>query len=173
LDVLPLATLVAARNRFRFGGFGDASQGRNAFMGLITDVNNKAKPSPLDSYVCNKPLRILLADDHEVVRRGLAELLSSEPDMDVIGEASDGQEAVTLAKKLHPDVVVMDVDMPRMGGVEATRLIHSDSPAIRVVGLSMHCESDVVIAMWEAGASDFVDKSEPVQRLLRAMRYGH
>ena len=83
-------------------------------------------------------IRILLADDHSLFREGIATVLNSQPDMEVIGEASDGLEAVVLARNLRPDVILMDVTMPGTDGIEATRLIKQEQPEIRIVMLTVH-----------------------------------
>jgi DNA-binding NarL/FixJ family response regulator len=88
----------------------------------------------------------------------------------VAGEAEDGQKAVEYAKLLHPDVMLMDVNMPRMNGIEATRIIHRDLPEIRFVGLSMHDSLDAGRAMLEAGAVSYLPKDSPVEDLLAAIQ---
>ncbi len=115
-------------------------------------------------------VRILLADDHEVMREGLCLLLKEEDGFEIIGEASDGEAAVRMAGELHPDVILMDLSMPRLNGVEATRLIHRDWPSIRVIGLSMFDERDAAMSMREAGAVGYVTKSGKPEVLLRAIR---
>jgi PAS domain S-box-containing protein len=115
-------------------------------------------------------IRVLLADDHAVVREGVARLLAGEPDVEVVGQAADGHEAVRLARALRPDVVLMDVSMPGLDGVAATRAIHEDLPDVRVVGLSMFEEADEAEAMREAGAVDYVTKSAPASELVAAVR---
>jgi DNA-binding NarL/FixJ family response regulator len=114
---------------------------------------------------------VLLADDHVVMRHGLSTLLADEPDIEVVGEASDGREAVELARRLRPDVILMDLSMPVMNGVEATRVISRELPAVRVIGLSMYEEADRAKAIREAGASDYVVKSDPPATLLAAIRH--
>src|SRR5712691_13339720 len=93
-----------------------------------------------------KRIRILLVDDHAVVRQGFKMILSAQPDMQIVGEAGNGREAVELAEKLQPDVVVMDVAMPELNGIEATRRLVSSSPRTRVLALSMHKDSVYVCA---------------------------
>lgn len=115
-------------------------------------------------------IRVLLADDHQVMREGLASLLLEEDDMAVVGEASDGLEALNLARDLRPDVVLMDFSMPKMDGVEATRQLHREMPHIRIIGLSMYEESDRSAAMMEAGASAYLTKSEKSNILLHTIR---
>lgn len=115
-------------------------------------------------------IRILLADDHLVVRDGLARLLERQPDFLVVGQAADGQQAVDLALQLRPDVVLMDVTMPRLSGVEATQCIVSQMPQVRVVGLSMHTDEGVAASMSQAGAVDYIRKTAPPESLLAAIR---
>ncbi|NLG51641.1 MAG: response regulator, partial [Chloroflexi bacterium] len=97
-------------------------------------------------------IRVLLADDRQIVREGIASLLRGQPNIEVVGEASDGQTAVELARQLKPDVVIMDVTMPKLDGIAATRRILAECAQVRVIGLSMHQEADVALAMREAGA---------------------
>ncbi|MCC6681395.1 MAG: PAS domain S-box protein [Phycisphaeraceae bacterium] len=115
-------------------------------------------------------LRIILADDHQILRQGLAKLLSAQRDMSVVAQANDGREALELSRIHRPDVVVMDVTMPRLGGVEATRLIRSEMPEVRVIGLSMHEHNDMAARMMEAGAENFLTKDGPVEKLLISLR---
>ncbi len=104
-------------------------------------------------------IRVLLADDHEVVRNGLVRLLQMQPDIEVVGQASDGRQAVDLALEVRPDVVLMDVSMPRMNGVEAAQRIAAELPDVRIIGLSMHEEEDMATAMCSAGATAYLAKS--------------
>ncbi len=118
-------------------------------------------------------IRVLLADDHAVLRAGLRALLNAEPDIEVIGEAADGQEAVALAERLKPDVVVMDITMPRMDGLRATRQITSHHPEIRVLVLTMHAEEQYLLQVLEAGGSGYVVKNSADRDLLEAIRVVH
>src|SRR5579884_3368778 len=115
-------------------------------------------------------IRVLLADDHAVLRAGLRALLNAEPDIEVIGEAGDGQEAVALAERLRPDVVVMDISMPQMDGLRATRLITSRLPDTRVLVLTMHAEEQYLLQVLDAGGSGYVLKRSADTDLLDAIR---
>ncbi len=121
-------------------------------------------------------LRILIADDHAVVREGLRELLAERSEFDVVGEAVDGQDAVDQATALRPDVVVMDITMPRMDGVEATRRIRAVLPSVQIFGLSTHEEIEGLRAIKDAGAAGYFTKGDGVhkliERLLRVRTHG-
>lgn len=117
-----------------------------------------------------KEIRLVLADDHAVVRSGTRELLEQEPDLKIVGEASNGEEAVRLAQELHPDVLVMDVRMPKMSGVEATRRIKSERPDIRVLVLTAHDDDEYVFALLQAGANGYLLKTAEIDELVRAIR---
>lgn len=115
--------------------------------------------------------RVLFADDHKVIRQALISMISSQPDIEVVGEASNGREAISLADNLLPDVIVMDVSMPEVDGVEATRVIKSRRPGVRIIGLSMHDDEHTKRMMKSAGAEAFMNKAESSASLLRAI-YG-
>jgi CheY-like chemotaxis protein len=114
--------------------------------------------------------RILLVDDHVVFRQGLVGLLEATPGIAIIGEASDGLEAIELADLLLPDVVVMDLTMPRMNGIEATRRITANHPHIRVIGLSMHDSQEMEQAIRDAGACRYLTKTGAAGELIQAIR---
>lgn len=116
------------------------------------------------------PIRVLLADDHAVVREGLARLLGNEPDIEILGAAANGQEAVEMAAELLPDVILMDISMPKLNGIEATRLIINKRPDIRIIGLSMFQEEETAQAMLDAGAVSYLTKSGPSSELIKAIR---
>ena len=116
------------------------------------------------------PIRILLADDHAVVRDGLRALLDRQADFAVIAEASDGRECLELAEKHSPDVVIMDVAMPRMNGIESTRRILAANPAIAIVILSMHHDESYVLQSLKAGAKGYLLKDSPREDVLDAIR---
>jgi DNA-binding NarL/FixJ family response regulator len=115
-------------------------------------------------------MNILLVDDHPMVREGLRAVLEQEPDLRVAGEAGDGQTALEACDLLHPDVVVMDVGLPGLDGIEATRLLRSRAPGSRVVALSMNADRRYVEAMLSAGAWAYLVKSAPTAELVRAIR---
>jgi DNA-binding NarL/FixJ family response regulator len=117
-----------------------------------------------------KDIGVLLVDDHKIVRQGLVSLLRFESHMQVVGEAANGQEAVELARKFDPDVVVMDINMPVMDGVEATRIITRELPHVKVIGLSMYMEHDVAEAMQKAGAAGYLTKGGRSEDLINAIR---
>jgi DNA-binding NarL/FixJ family response regulator len=115
-------------------------------------------------------IRILLADDHAIVRQGLHSLLEKEPDIEVVGEAEDGRKALELVKELLPDVVVMDITMPNLNGVDATRQIVHEFPKVKVIALSMHSDRTFVVSMLKAGASGYVLKECLSDELVEAIR---
>jgi two-component system, NarL family, response regulator NreC len=116
------------------------------------------------------PLRIIIADDHTVVRDGLRAVLERQPDMSVIAEAADGRECVRLAEEHSPDVVVMDIAMPNMNGMEATRRIVSANPATAVVILSMHQDESYVLGALTAGAKAYILKDSARSDVIDAVR---
>lgn len=118
----------------------------------------------------NKRTRILLADDHAVVRNGFRMILNAEEDLEVVGEASNGREAVDLAATLEPDLVVMDVTMPELNGIEATRRICEAAPRTRVLALSMHKDGVYVREILRAGAKGYLLKDAGERALLEAIR---
>jgi DNA-binding NarL/FixJ family response regulator len=117
-----------------------------------------------------KSIAVLLADDHVMVRQGLRVLLEAQPDIAIVGEAETGRQAVQLARTLQPDVIVMDILMPDLNGVEATRQIVKEMPHARVLVLSSYSEDEYVDQLTEAGASGFVRKQSPAIDLIHAVR---
>lgn len=120
-----------------------------------------------------KKICILLADDHAVLRAGLRALLHAQPDLEVVGEAADGGEAVRLAEALKPDVVVMDIGMPGIRGLEAAGIIRRKDPRVRVLILSMHDDQGYLRQALQAGASGYVLKKAADTELLAAIRAAH
>ncbi len=115
-------------------------------------------------------IRILLADDHKITRQGLRSLLDENDDMEVLAEAENGRDAIELARKLNPDVIIMDVSMPDLNGVEASRQIIQDNPDIKVIALSMHSDTLFVSEMLKSGASGYLLKDCAFQELEQAIR---
>src|SRR5438105_7991357 len=113
--------------------------------------------------------RILVADDHEVVRRGLCALLQAQPDWEICGEANDGREALEKAQKLKPDVVILDIGMPSLNGLEATRQILKSNPQTKVLILTLHDSDQVVREVLNAGARGFLLKSDAARDLVAAV----
>src|SRR5215469_12305844 len=123
-----------------------------------------------DWTVMPNKLTVLLVDDHALVRRGFRRMLEDEPTLEVVGEASDGLEAVQLAEQLQPQVIVMDCALPQMNGIEATRRIRAKSPEIAVLMLSMHSEDTLVRQALEAGARGYILKNAMDLDLVAAIR---
>ncbi|HWB84892.1 MAG TPA: response regulator transcription factor [Bryobacteraceae bacterium] len=115
-------------------------------------------------------IRVLLTDDHTLFRQGIRTLLSTEPDIEVIGEASNASDSVALAQQLHPDVVLMDIGMSGMSSFEATRQIRKDRAETRVVFLSMYDDEDYLAECVEMGASGYILKESPAEQLVTALR---
>lgn len=115
-------------------------------------------------------IRILLADDHKIVRMGLRTLLANQVEMEVIAEAQDGRTTLQLVRELQPDIVVMDIGMPELNGIEATRLITAEFPSVKVVALSMHSDRRFVARMLESGASGYLLKDCAFEELAHAIR---
>jgi CheY-like chemotaxis protein len=135
-----------------------------------TRSNGRAKGVGRSGDEDSGRLRVLLADDHEIVRQGLASLLSEEDTIEIVGEAADGREAVHLANQLRPDVVIMDVSMPVMSGDEAARQIKQDLPQTRIISLSLFEDPELREKMYQAGAENYVLKTAPSKELLAAIR---
>jgi len=115
-------------------------------------------------------IKILLAEDQVVMREGLRSLIDLQADMEVVGEADDGQVAVDLARKLQPDVIIMDVAMPNMNGIEATHLIKAKMPDVKIIALSVHDNREYVMGMVRAGISGYLLKDCAFDELLRAIQ---
>ncbi|MEJ2091463.1 MAG: response regulator transcription factor [Syntrophobacterales bacterium] len=115
-------------------------------------------------------IRIIIADDHQIVRQGLKVLIEKEPDMQVVGEAEDGQSTVNLTKKLRPHVVLMDIKMPDLNGIEATRQILSELPDVKIIALSMYPDQRFVMNMLKSGARGYLLKDSAFEELAQAIR---
>lgn len=117
-----------------------------------------------------QPIRIMIVDDHNIVRHGLRQSLSQEDDITVVAETDNGRSAVELASEHNPDVIVMDVSMPDMNGIEATRQILKTNPDIKIIALSMHSEKQYVLSMVKSGARGYLLKTNLFEELLTAIR---
>src|SRR3972149_1700208 len=119
-------------------------------------------------------IRVLIADDHPLLRDGVRRILQDEEDIEVVGEASDGEETVARALELSPDVVLMDISMPGIGGLEATRQVRARNPSVQVLGLTVHENSAYFFSMLEAGAAGYLLKKDATSaELLEAVRAVH
>lgn len=118
-------------------------------------------------------IRVLVVDDHAIVRQGICALLSAETDVEVVGEAEDGAAAITKAADLRPDIVLMDIAMPTLSGLEATREIKAQNPDIQVLALTVHDSSEYCFRILKAGASGYVLKGSTSNELVSAMRVVH
>jgi PAS domain S-box-containing protein len=121
------------------------------------------------THVEGGKIRVLLVDDHKVLRQGLVNLISSQPDIQVVGEASNGRQSIELARQLNPHLILMDISMPEMDGIEATRIIKAEMPHIHVIGLSMHEDKQIAEAMRKSGAEAFISKAASISELLKAV----
>jgi two-component system, NarL family, response regulator NreC len=115
-------------------------------------------------------IKVLIADDHQLFREGLVNLITSAPDIEVIGEAKDGMEATKKAKKLKPDLILIDIGMPVMNGIEATRVIKKDDPQIKIIAVSMHSDRQFVKGILEAGADGYLLKNCTYRQLIDAIQ---
>lgn len=132
---------------------------------MPTESTQSASSSDQESMI-----RVLLADDHALVREGTRRLLEAESDMQVVAEAASGEEAIDAAKKLRPDIAIMDMAMPGMGGIEATRAIKADCPGTAILVLSAYDDEPYLMALLDAGAAGFLLKSVHGQELVNAIR---
>ncbi len=115
-------------------------------------------------------MRVLLAEDHTIVRQGIAALLGTESDIEVVGEASNGLEAIELAKKLGPDVILMDIGMPQLNGLETTREIKRRFPSMKILVLTMYDNEEWIFQILKAGASGYLIKDSAMNDLTSALR---
>jgi len=114
-------------------------------------------------------IRLLIVDDHPIVRRGISMCLSHREQMEVVGEAADGREAIRLTREIQPDIVLMDIDMPQMNGLVVTEVLHRELPKVKVLILSMHGNTDYVLRIIQSGARGFILKEAPAEELVRAI----
>lgn len=118
----------------------------------------------------DKAIKILIVDDHEAIREGLKVILQLESDFLIVGEAEEGKQAIDLAQTLSPDVIIMDIDLGEMHGIEVTEQILSRQPDICVIGFSMHLDQDLARDMYKAGAKTYISKNDPPDQLILAIR---
>jgi DNA-binding NarL/FixJ family response regulator len=143
------------------------SGGPSAKPGIEVDARlRRLAPTPASA----DPITVLLVDDHAIVRQSIATLLDTQPGITVIAEAADGAEAVEAVATHRPQVVVMDVNLPRLNGVQASRIIKQKFPEVRLIGLSIHNDRATRQAMLDAGASAYLSKDGPVETLLETIR---
>ena len=136
------------------------------------------KPNPITknekvvemSEKSNVSIKIILADDHKIVREGLRFLIENQPDMELVGEAGNGRRAAQLVRELSPDVVIMDIAMPELNGVEATRQITAEFPHVKVIALTMHSDRQYVVEILKAGGSGYLLKDYAFEDLVSAIR---
>ncbi|MBA3316373.1 MAG: response regulator [Planctomycetota bacterium] len=151
----------------------DPQMGTNEVHRTLVEALEETKPDVQPPAFNGAPIRVLLADDHRIIRASLAGLLRNQPGIEVAGQAGDGQEVIEKAISLRPDVVVMDVTMPVVDGVEATRRLMQEIPDLCVIALSMHEKEDMQQAMREAGAIRYLTKDGPPDMLIAAIRSCH
>jgi signal transduction histidine kinase/ActR/RegA family two-component response regulator len=149
-------TIPNAATKARAGGTGPNALGR--------------KTETVTAHGTATTQRILVVDDHKIMREGLVGLMQFEPDIEVVGQAADGPQAIELVEELHPDVIVMDVNLGDMTGVEATKIILARNPGVKVIGLSMHRDNHVAKGMRDAGAVAYLTKGAPSEELLALIR---
>jgi len=123
----------------------------------------------LPKPAAKKSIRVLIADDHPVVRKGLSSCLSQYSQISIVGEAADGQEVLRKAKELSPDLILMDIDMPRMSGLTASDTLRKENPKVKVLILSMYGDSDYVMRILQSGARGFILKQAPTDELIKAI----
>ncbi|HEY6085731.1 MAG TPA: response regulator [Nitrospira sp.] len=168
------ATLVLPL-RIPSGGIDDQSRHAEVAANLVDSIPNLVDQEPVDHALIppadlKSPIRVLLVDDHAVVRQGLRSVLESYVEVQIVGEAANGEEAVTMVERLEPAVVVMDINMPKMNGIEATVKIKARHPHVVVIGLSVQANSTTRDAMTHAGASLLLTKEAAVDELYEAIR---
>jgi two-component system, NarL family, nitrate/nitrite response regulator NarL len=128
--------------------------------------NGKRHPS---SAELKRRIKILLADDHPLVRRGIGSCLTRQRDLEIIGEASDGREALAKVRELMPDMVLLDIDMPHMSGLAVAGVLHKELPQVKVLILSMHQQPEYVLRILQSGAHGYVLKDSPIEQLVQAI----
>ena len=144
--------------------------GGGAWSGGESDADPQSGPEHSAGSPPAPRIRVLVVDDHRIVREGIVGLLVTHADIEVVGQAENGRAAVELSRQLRPDAIVMDISMPIMDGIDATRSIKRELPETRVIGMSMYDKQDLADAMLAAGASVYLTKSGPPETLIDALR---
>lgn len=134
------------------------------------EMPNLAEPGEKSEQEGNQVIRVLLADDHALVREGTRRLIEAESDLEVVAEASNGEEAIEAVRRQHPDIAIMDIAMPGMGGIEATRAIKADCAETAILVLSAYDDEPYLVALLEAGAAGFLLKNANGHELVEAIR---
>jgi two-component system nitrate/nitrite response regulator NarL len=147
------------------GGIGS----RAATGGMSSSPMISSRQMPAAKPASGKVIRVLLADDHPVVRKGLSSCLAHSGQVVIVGEATDGQEALRKAKELAPDLVLMDIEMPLLNGLTAADILRKENPAVKVLLLSMHNDSDFVLRILQSGARGYILKQAPTEELIKAI----
>ena len=148
----------------------DSAQGRGSRFTLTIPHLEKEVEKTRPQTAPEQEIRVLLVDDHALFLDGLARLCKREPDLQVVAKAESGEQAIALAKELKPDVILMDVNMPGMNGIEATAIIHQRHPEIQIIGLSMHEDALNIQSMRQAGAIDYITKGCSATELIESIR---
>jgi two-component system, NarL family, nitrate/nitrite response regulator NarL len=134
-----------------------------------TPLTNHHGAARMNAGKMKHRIRILLADDHPLVRQGIGSLLSRQPNLEIVGEAGDGREALAKIREVIPDMVLLDIDMPHMSGLAVAEILRKELPQIRVLILSMHQQPEYVLRILESGAQGYVLKESPVEELVKAI----
>jgi CheY-like chemotaxis protein len=147
-----------------------SDENSKSYSGTVEIDCDKEQAEKIQVYPRPKIWRLMICDDHKIMRQGLAKLLQFEPDMEIVAEAEDGQQAVENAAKIKPDIIIMDVNMPKINGIKATEKILGNDSRVKVIGLSIHRDTEVAKAMLEAGAYTYLSKTGPAEDLIATIR---
>lgn len=162
------------RLRSRLKGCVSLTKRRVLGFGMGLPPTRSLLPTALSKgRIINNPIKVLLVDDHRLVRQSVRSLLNNEEDIEVLGEANDGREAVRLDKTLQSDVIIMDIAMPKLNGLEAMRQILMNNPSTKVLILSSYSDDEYVRQFIRAGASGYINKQDEVASLIKAVRVVH
>src|SRR5947209_1985645 len=145
-------------------------QNQNGKDMVNTQPDQPSTGNASENESINRPIRVLLADDHALVREGTRRLLEAEGDVEVVAEAASGEEAIEAARRLHPNIAIIDIAMPGIGGIQATREIKAHCPETAILILSAYDDEPYLVALLEAGAAGFLLKNVHGQELINAIR---